>query len=334
MFRSISGSVFLAFFSIFVILFSIAEIFGLFQTGQQNRRDLILISQLLFFNVIHVGFTYSFLFASDRGKLWIESVWRISIVKAFFVLFVLFALMAAAIGGMIYQGLLTLTPQLGFSWFLVFQLLLIVVLPAQHRIGQSFGLLSGQLHSKLSFSRYGGFRLCRRAFVAVSVIALTLSFVVRYYFEWDLFYLRVLFALTLLSLAFYIFYLESKFYPLKERISLRLFLWPLAIFSDLAVFGLIALHGMEYFGVYIRLVGLQSSRTHWVSLGLGVFLIVAFFVRPFGGAGIGFNPESYYGGIALLSGISYSLSLLHFGLDQRIFKMKDPKVQAVLKDVI
>ncbi len=297
-----------------------------------NRHLFALVCQLLLLNVVHVGFTYSFLIFSNRGHQWIQKVWKSTTKKASLHLAVAFFALFTPISLIVYLGLNASQSNEGLHWFLIFQFLILIILPIQHRVYQTFGLLSAQLAREQSAKH---FRQPRLYFTLLCFLGLSIVFVEK---NWNLSlgFWKVLVSLVLLTFTIYIFWIEkreTKSLHYYQLISWRLFLWPLAFLSDIALLGLVAIHGIEYFGIYLRLISKEDRRSHIATIVLSGFLILAYFARPLGGTKeFQFTQNLLL--ISVLSGGSYSLSLIHFWLDRNIFRMRDPNVRTVLKGVM
>jgi hypothetical protein len=309
-----------------VLVLACLEALKLIKLSPGEMHGLVMVSQLFFLNVVHVGFTFGFLYGSRRGRDWLDRVGGTSRRRSLLVNTAVFAALALGIS-LLFGSFLNRDPEGNWATFITVQLLLIVVLPAQHRLGQSFGLYPRHPYDSQ-------LKPARLMFTWLAIPALTVAFLAPR-LESDLGFLRAVLAGALFFLAAYVWWRERRLQSTHGWFSLRFFLWPLAVFSDVAIYGLIALHGIEYLSVYRKLVGYSEWRAHLVSGVFAAVLLICFLLRPVGGAKL---AEDFLRAhpllIASAAGVSYALSLMHFFWDRKIFKMSDPRVRAVIGNAI
>jgi hypothetical protein len=294
------------------------------------NKKIALLSQLLFLNVIHVSFTFGFLFGSKNGKQLVNVAWESDRRRLFSSMFIVLVSLTICLSLFIYEAYLTKT--LSMTYVIVFQILLVVILPAHHRFKQTQGLMLSNVQVLGSARDKRFISYFRIIFPWVAIIGLGINFLVRSELISTGFdYMKIILAFVLLILTLKMIFIESKANKTYSPVSLRFVLWPMAFFSDVALFGIIAIHGIEYFFVYLNL-SIRDYSAHLISLVLAVFLVLAFFVRPLGGGG--YENLLPYATVAVLSGFSYSLSLIHFFLDRKIFKMSDPLTRSIIGKVI
>lgn len=309
-------------------ILAVAEIFGLLNMISLDQGVISLLSQILFLNVFHVGFTFSFLFSTRKGKAWLTDVVGWSRRQAIVLNLSAFVLLSSLIAGVFYVFIDHSTPH-GIQWMLTFQLFLLVILPTQHRLGQSFGILGGRdLH--IDPLIYRRMHTLKGPLLGLSILGLTLHYLEPSLSINQTFLLnvRLLTTVSVSIMAITLVFLVRKNFK-ALLFSLRFGLWPLALVTPSASFGLIAIHGLEYFKIYRRLVDIEDKTAHGMSLALGALLLACFFIRPIGGGS--FNLfETHPLLVSVVAGISYGLSLMHFFWDRYIFRMRNPRIRELI----
>ena len=143
-----------------------------------------------------------------------------------------------------------------------------------------------------------------------------------------------LLAICFYMLSYYILF-GKKIFKNKLYFLPRLLIYPLLPSSFIAHMGWSSIHGMEYFFVTKKYFPLRKTSL-FKSLGFFLFLITAilFLVDPnwslFGLLNIKL-PESMYKFIFPTLG---ACQLLHYWIDGRIFKMKDPLIREHIAPIL
>jgi hypothetical protein len=312
------------------ILITLTEWLSIYALDSSEHYFVILLSQILFFNVAHVGFTFSILFLTPIGKSWLKDVLNWSVKKALVVNLILFAILSTSISYFFYWVLIEKSGEF-ISVFVVIQLLLVVVLPVHHRLSQSFGIFFNK-KNRIYFKNQEDLHNFKKIFIALSVIGLTLVFLHKVInFNLELTYL------TKVSISMILFFMCLKLIGVELKAqgtvysSFKFLLWPMSIFSNMAIYAIIAIHGIEYAKVYTRMTKGSSFGPHILSLIFAIILIISYLIRPIGGTHLSDHFKvDFPVTVSLAAGLSYSLSLMHFGWDRIFFRMRDERVRKLL----
>ena len=129
-----------------------------------------------------------------------------------------------------------------------------------------------------------------------------------------------------------IFINASKAWNLNKFLfSLRLFLYPLAAISPIALYGVFATHGIEYLFVFNKFVSNpQSEKGSLIKISLFIMALLTLSLLP---RYIWETGSKTHFLLVLFSAFGVALNYLHYYLDRKIFSFKDKIVREKIGDV-
>jgi hypothetical protein len=132
---------------------------------------------------------------------------------------------------------------------------------------------------------------------------------------------------------------NSFFFPkarksFKSLYLLRLFLFPLFSFSDLAAASTAGVHGVEYFFVYRKIKNRSKmknsarKRMNWLSIFAGLTLVAMAFPQMI-------IPEKEQGlWVSILFSVATATAYAHYYLDRVMFRMRNSEVREFVGPLI
>ena len=302
-----------------------------------SEKPFRFISNVLFFDTIHIFFTFVFLWSFPEGKKWIEQT-RLATRKGFwaFILFSVFVLTVCFSGFLIFFQ--TQFPDQ--TWVLEF---IFIFASVVHRLFQTrglAGLYEHELGPEQAFQNLGNLRKYLYRALIVMVIASALirspddnSHYVIHTSPTDIHFFLIGCMYLAIALIFWEASRDIKTWRMsfKAIFLFRLLLVPLSFFSLAALLSLGAIHGVEHVLLLNKLrrnslIGISSVKMYrrllLIASAAGALLTSAYVLFP----------PTFFGLIAasFIAGVAHA----HFVCERFLFRMRNRETRDLIGPLI
>ncbi len=302
-----------------------------------SEKPFRFISSVLFFDTIHIFFTFVFLGSFPEGKQWIEQT-RFANEKKFWAFTLLSIFTMTVLSAAFYISFRTQFPSQ--TWIVQFVFVFASVI---HRLFQArglAGLYEHEVESDWSANNSGSMRKYLYRALILMVIASALirsptdsTHHVIHTHPSDIHFFMLGFMYLIVALIFWEASRDRKTWSgsFKAIFLLRLLLVPLSFFSLAALLSLGAIHGIEYILLLNKLrrnssIEADSKKTFQrlllVTTSVGALLTSAYL----------FLTPTFFGLIAasLIAGVAHA----HFVCERFLFRMRNQKTRDIIGPLV
>ena len=311
---------------VFFLIFILLDFFGnIHLLNDLSRIEVSILSNIILLNITHNAFTYVLLTSTSPLKIWLDhqsggerSFWfkQLWILVGLTLFFTTLLYLSAE-----HKILLLVFNLINFNF------------AAHHGLAQSFGLsliYNRELPpsaEKIKIEKSERFLFS--LFLYTNLIAGSVYFI--FYFkllkfsQTDFMYFinsasLIILVVSLFMLGHSVYAYKKDFWP-KWLFNIRYLIWPLTLFSPLAIFATAVIHGLEYGFVSHKMIKNDSFRKPTIGFAIiGVFIFFALF-RIFNYEKIRLYEQLPLW-LVIATAISISGSFMHYFLDRRLFKMR------------
>ena len=321
----------------FFLIISFYEIICDLHLSKEMKLYLIIISDLCFFNLVHVGFSFSLLKTSPI----FHSIYRY--LKKTKPQSLTTMLGLGVIGSILFfLARSSFSKEISLFSGLLFSILIVSIFIAHHYIKQTFAMSSiinykYKLPEKINYYEK---RLCQWILpltIGLQILTLKEIFPKNYgiFFNMATYILPGIYIILIGYLvSIYIKFLKnykSTIYLLKIIFSIRFLIWPLIPFSFMAFIAIRSLHGVEYLVFCRKFTKNEESNTSILLFRFLCIIIILFFgvirMETRNMIHITGFPLSI---LLIGSLIAILLGFSHVALDSSLFKMKDAYIRKKL----
>jgi len=294
-----------------------------FEIGTSSENIAFAAVQLLFFNHIHIYFTFILLAQTQAFRAWrAEQIKRDPyFLVRISILFLFLVLISALMDKLRFEGLLEV--KFGI-------IACISAIGFHHLIAQSFGVWLIWAHERHERQQSKGAIMVARGFVWTTTLSYPLLV-----FDSYANCLSPTARLAVMSCNFLIGLLVVVFSWRLYRswnltiYSARFLLYPMATALPILMYGAMAAHGVESLILFRKLrdrtpSDQKSPREAWVMLGVGLATVLATTKWPFVKAFLEAVDLKGSKALDVISAVSFALVYMHYHLEGHIYRMKDP----------